>query len=191
MHEIPARSVAKRRHGNLIKSTNYHQTAWDYPPRLSERHFYIEKTIFPFPFTLNGIWSWWQFSFRFFNQMEFHSVQNRKESDRYTFDYCSNSSLSIKSFFLRKRFLSNRFVQESVGKKTKSYKNCFVGIACSIFALLAQNTMPCTARNYVKKQRKWIKNVGRNSIHRHNRMLWTGPPARRECYSESCSLNQI
>ena len=24
-----------------------------------------EKTIFPFPFTLNGIWSWWQFSYRF------------------------------------------------------------------------------------------------------------------------------
>ena len=22
------------------------------------------KTIFPFPFTLNGVWSWWQFSFR-------------------------------------------------------------------------------------------------------------------------------
>ena len=26
---------------------------------------YAEKTIFPFPFTLNGIWSWWQFSFQF------------------------------------------------------------------------------------------------------------------------------
>ena len=26
---------------------------------------YTEKTIFPFPFTLNGIWSGWQFSFRF------------------------------------------------------------------------------------------------------------------------------
>ena len=26
---------------------------------------YIEKTIFPFPFTLNEIWSWWQFSNRF------------------------------------------------------------------------------------------------------------------------------
>ena len=24
-----------------------------------------EKTMFPFPFTLNGIWSWWPFSFRF------------------------------------------------------------------------------------------------------------------------------
>ena len=28
---------------------------------------YTEKTIFPFPFTVNGIWSWWQF----LNQMEF------------------------------------------------------------------------------------------------------------------------
>ena len=26
---------------------------------------HTEKTIFLFPFTLNGIWSWWQFSFRF------------------------------------------------------------------------------------------------------------------------------
>ena len=26
---------------------------------------YTEKTIFPFPFTLNGIWSWWQFSSQF------------------------------------------------------------------------------------------------------------------------------
>ena len=24
-----------------------------------------EKAIFPFPFTMNGIWSWWKFSFRF------------------------------------------------------------------------------------------------------------------------------
>ena len=33
------------------------------PPRL-----YTEKTIFPFSFTLNGIWSWWQFSFRFWTK---------------------------------------------------------------------------------------------------------------------------
>ena len=26
---------------------------------------YTENTIFPFPFKLNGIWSWWRFSFRF------------------------------------------------------------------------------------------------------------------------------
>ena len=29
---------------------------------------YTEKTIFPSPFTLNGIWSWWQFSFRFWTK---------------------------------------------------------------------------------------------------------------------------
>ena len=40
--------------------------------------FNTEKTIFPFPFKLSGIWSWWQFSFRFLNQMEFHLVQNWK-----------------------------------------------------------------------------------------------------------------
>ena len=29
---------------------------------------YTEKTIFLFPFKLNGIWSWWQFSFRFWTK---------------------------------------------------------------------------------------------------------------------------
>ena len=29
---------------------------------------YTEKTILPIPFTLSGIWSWWQFSFRFWNK---------------------------------------------------------------------------------------------------------------------------
>ena len=41
---------------------------------------YTEKTIFPFPFTLNGIWSWWQFSFQFPFRMELHLVQYRKEN---------------------------------------------------------------------------------------------------------------
>ena len=31
-----------------------------------------ERAFFPFPFALNGIWSWWKFSCRFLNQMEFH-----------------------------------------------------------------------------------------------------------------------
>ena len=40
-----------------------------------------EKTIFPFPFKLNGIWwSWWQFFFSILNQMQFHLVQNQKEN---------------------------------------------------------------------------------------------------------------
>ena len=29
---------------------------------------HTEKTIFPFPFTSNGMWSWWQFSFRFWTK---------------------------------------------------------------------------------------------------------------------------
>ena len=29
---------------------------------------YTEKTILPIPFTLNGIWSWWQFSSRFWTK---------------------------------------------------------------------------------------------------------------------------
>jgi len=52
-----------------------------------------EKTTFPFPSTLNGIWSWWRFSFHIewdiilvtvflsiLNQMELHLIQNRKEN---------------------------------------------------------------------------------------------------------------
>ena len=31
---------------------------------------YTKKTIFPFPFTLKGIWSWWRFSFRFWFKIE-------------------------------------------------------------------------------------------------------------------------
>ena len=34
-----------------------------------------EKTRVLFLFKLNGIWSWWQLSFRFLNQMDFHLVQ--------------------------------------------------------------------------------------------------------------------
>ena len=65
---------------------------------------YTEKSIFSFPFTLNGIWSWWQFSIQFWtklnsiwfkiwrktiqftvfvsilNLIEFHLVQNRMEN---------------------------------------------------------------------------------------------------------------
>ena len=37
---------------------------------------HTEKTIFPFPFTVNGIWSWWQFSFRFWNR--WNSIRFRK-----------------------------------------------------------------------------------------------------------------
>ena len=29
---------------------------------------YTDKTILPFPFTLIGIWSWWQFSFQFWTK---------------------------------------------------------------------------------------------------------------------------
>ena len=43
--------------------------------------WYTEKTIFPFPFKLTGIWSWWTFSFRFSvpNWIPFGS-KNRKEN---------------------------------------------------------------------------------------------------------------
>ena len=51
--------------------------------RLLDKKFLLctEKTRIPFPFTLNGIWSWWQFSFRFSepNGIPFCS-ENRKEN---------------------------------------------------------------------------------------------------------------
>ena len=45
------------------------------------RFLYTEKTRFPFHFSLNGIWSWGQFSFRFWTQMEFpFGSENRNEN---------------------------------------------------------------------------------------------------------------
>ena len=54
--------------------------------------YYTEKTTFPFPFKLNGIWSWWQFSFRFWTKWNsiwfkiktvtttiFHSIRKEME----------------------------------------------------------------------------------------------------------------
>ena len=41
---------------------------------------HTEKTRILFPFKLNGIWSWWAFSFRFSNQMEIYLVQIRQEN---------------------------------------------------------------------------------------------------------------
>ena len=45
---------------------------------------HTDKTIFPFPFTLNGIWSWGQFSFRFSekNEIPFGSKSKGKLSPR-------------------------------------------------------------------------------------------------------------
>ena len=39
----------------------------------NKRHklcMYTEKTMFQIPFILNGIWSWWQFSFRFWTKWD-------------------------------------------------------------------------------------------------------------------------
>ena len=36
-------------------------------PRIT-RVYCTEKTIYPFPFTLNAIWSWWLFSFQFWTK---------------------------------------------------------------------------------------------------------------------------
>ena len=57
-----------------------------------------EKTIFPF--TLNGIWLWWQFSFQLnqieWNQIEFCLVQNRTENcyhDHIPFNVTGNQNI--------------------------------------------------------------------------------------------------
>ena len=41
---------------------------------------YTEKTMLPFPFILNGIWSWWQFSFRFLTKWK--SIWFRKSKGK-------------------------------------------------------------------------------------------------------------
>ena len=45
---------------------------------------FTEKTSLPFPFKLNGIWSWWQFSYRFSepNGIPFSSKSKGKLSPR-------------------------------------------------------------------------------------------------------------
>ena len=54
----------------------------------------VGKLVFPFPFKLNGIWSWWRFCFRFWTKWNFiwlkieskivsalsYPIQNRKEN---------------------------------------------------------------------------------------------------------------
>ena len=76
--------------------------------------FYTEKTIFPFPFKLNGIWSWWQVSFRFSepNKIPFMFRIERKTVTAiishliwkeivYEFSQCvSNSTFNSMNFFL-------------------------------------------------------------------------------------------
>ena len=49
-----------------------------------QAYIYAEKTSIPFPFTLNGIWSWWHFSFRFSepNGKPFDSKSKGKQSPR-------------------------------------------------------------------------------------------------------------
>ena len=64
--------------GGFIEATLMHRlniTALWYP------RAYTEKTSIPFPFKLNGIWSWWQFSFEFLNQIRIPSGwENWKEN---------------------------------------------------------------------------------------------------------------
>ena len=50
---------------------------------------YTEKTMFPFPFILNGICSWWQFSFRYHHD---HIPFNLKRNGNTVFSVCKNCS---------------------------------------------------------------------------------------------------
>ena len=49
---------------------------------------YTEKTSIPFPFTLNGIWSLWQFSFLFWTK--WNSIWVKIERNSFPFDYEPN-----------------------------------------------------------------------------------------------------
>ena len=48
--------------GALHSSAKFKQSK---PKQHSQATKNTEKTMFPFPFTVNGIWWWWQFFFRF------------------------------------------------------------------------------------------------------------------------------
>ena len=48
----------------LLWCTTEYCCDWTHEPHDREPTLFTEKARIPFPFTLNGIWSWWQFSFR-------------------------------------------------------------------------------------------------------------------------------
>ena len=51
----------------------YWGCGWLYLARdVHARRLCTDKTMSPFPFTLNGMWSWWQISFRFWTK--WHSI---------------------------------------------------------------------------------------------------------------------
>ena len=65
--------------GKTASVQHWQNSDWNFLISLRESHllqqcsricltFCTEKTIIPFPFKLNGIWSWWQFSIRFWTK---------------------------------------------------------------------------------------------------------------------------
>ena len=90
---------------------------WIYqvPIYLSGTILYTEKTIFPFPFTLNGILSWWQFSFRFWTKgFLFGSKSNGRLSLRWYRIQCERK--------WKDRFLSVRRIP-LLSKEREAVKN--------------------------------------------------------------------
>ena len=89
------------------------------------RDHYTEKTIFPIPLTFDGIWSWWQFSFRFWTKQ--NSIKWRMNIDRFPFDFekngvpfCSKSKgkLSLRSYPIQfKRKTVTTIISHSICKE--------------------------------------------------------------------------
>ena len=64
----------------LNLEVRWHVWGW-----LSQGPEYAEKTIFPFPFILNGIWSWGQFCFRFWTK--WNSIWLKIEREQFFFRF--------------------------------------------------------------------------------------------------------
>ena len=45
----------------IVEKLNFEKIEKQYQQIAQVSVHYTEKTIIPFPFTVNGIWSWWQF----------------------------------------------------------------------------------------------------------------------------------
>ena len=68
-----------------------------------------EKTIFPFPFKFNGIWSWWQFFFRFWTKWK--SMENCHH-DHIPLNLKGNGNIVFSVWATSKKNPSNTFLSE-------------------------------------------------------------------------------
>ena len=108
-----------------------------------------EKTIFPFPFTLTGIWSRWQFSFDF-------------EPNWVQFGSKSKENLSPRSYLIQyERKLKPNFLSPNY---TEFWRQQYHYILC----LSCKHTVPDASKcNIVTKKRREIKKIFELKFHDH------------------------